>query len=153
MKAKFLVGGQFVLLGLLFFVKGAPLLSANSIPSTISLFLYSVATLIMFFAFMALRPSLRVSPIPRSGAPLIDRGIYRWLRHPMYLAVLLFGAGMAIRDLSYLSIGFWTLLFIVLVIKAGYEDALLSDIHPEAKKYQTSTRGIVLTKKNEKRAR
>lgn len=147
MKAKFLVGGQFVLLGLLFFVKGAPLLSANSVSSTISLFLYSVATLIMVFAFIALRPSLRVSPIPRAGAPLIVQGIYRWLRHPMYIAVLLFGAGMAIRDVSYLSIGLWALLLIDLVIKASYEDALLSEIHPEAKNYQASVRGIALTKK------
>ena len=153
MKAKILVGGQFALLGLLLFSKGEALISSESVARKISLFLYSLATLIMVFAFVALRPSLRVSPIPRPGAPLIDRGVYRWLRHPMYTAVLLFGAGMAIRDLSYLSIGLWTLLFVDLVIKADYEDALLSAIHPEAKKYQMSTRGILLTKRNEKRIR
>lgn len=153
MKAKLLVSGQFALLGLLLFVKGDALVSSSSATRTISLFLICSALLIMVFAFVALRPSLRVSPIPRAGAPLIVRGIYRWLRHPMYTAVLLFGAGLAIRDLSYLSIGFWLLLFIDLVIKAGYEDALLSDIHPEAKNYQVSARGIALTKKNEKRMR
>lgn len=151
MKAKVLVAVQLTLLALLLFANGNALVSTNSARHTVSILLYSVATLIMLFAFMALRPSLRVSPIPRSGAPLIVHGIYRWLRHPMYTAVLLFGAGMAIRDLSYFSIVLWVLLFVDLLIKARYEDALLSAIHPEAKSYQKNTRGIMLTKKNGKR--
>jgi len=51
--------------------------------------------LVIVAAGYSLRPSLRISPIPKENAPLIESGIYRRVRHPMYLAVILIGFGMA----------------------------------------------------------
>lgn len=153
MKAKFLVIAQFGLLGALAFIKGERLLARGSTLENLAPVLYAAATLLLALAFVALRPSLRVSPIPREGAPLIVNGIYRWLRHPMYIAVLLFGAGLALRQLSVVSIALWLLLLIDLIVKAAYEDALLLKAHEKAHDYQRGARGILLTKKNEKRKR
>ena len=153
MKARVLVGLQFGILGLLVFAKGPSLMEPNSWIEKISPVFYLIGGIIFFFAYIALRPSLRVSPIPREGAPLIMTGIYSWLRHPMYVSVLLFGAGLAFRNLSYLNIGLWFLLLIVLMIKGSYEDSLLALVHADAPEYQRSTRGIFLSKKNEKRKR
>ena len=91
-------------------------------------------------AFIDLRPSLRISPIPIAGAPLITKGIYRWIRHPMYLAVSMFGAGMAINNLNWISILIWLALVITLIVKARFEDQLLLKIHLEAQKYQQKFR-------------
>lgn len=153
MKARVLVGLQFGILGLLVLAKGPSLMESNSWIEKISPVFYLIGGIIFFFAYIALRPSLRVSPIPREGAPLIMTGIYRWLRHPMYVSVLIFAAGLAFRNLSYLNIGLWFLLLIVLVIKGAYEDSLLALVHADAPEYQRSTRGIFLSKKHEKRKR
>lgn len=83
-----------------------------------------------------LRPSLTALPEPRAGAPLITSGIYRYLRHPMYSALILFGLGAAIYKWSIyaglVAIG----LFVVLSVKYRYEDSLLRDKWPQAAEYQ-----------------
>ena len=84
----------------------------------------------------SLRPSLRVSPIPKADAPLIQTGMYRYVRHPMYLGVILIGFGMAGYADSWLG---WTselILIINLNFKARFEDALLLKIHPQSLHYQ-----------------
>ena len=87
-------------------------------------------------AGISLRPSLRISPIPRENSPLIETGIYRRVRHPMYLGVILIGFGMAGFANSTAAWIFELILFLDLNFKARYEDALLLEIHPESMHYQ-----------------
>lgn len=133
---------QFGFLVILFLEPKARILSSASILSIVSTLLYIVATLILFFASLALRPSLRVSPIPKNGAPLITSGIYKYFRHPMYLAVLLYGAGMTLNNLNIISISIWFLLLVTLIIKANFEDSLLLERHPNAGLYQKTVIGM-----------
>lgn len=95
--------------------------------------------LTIFIAYWSLRPSLKISPIPKAGAPFIATGIYRYLRHPMYLGVLLTAFGLAGRGDSALSWVVFTVLFLDLQIKSRLEDRLLAEIHPEAAHYQSHT--------------
>jgi len=110
--------------------------------SIVATLIYIVATLILFFAFLALRPSLRVSPIPKNGAPLITSGIYKYFRHPMYLAVLLYGAGLTLNNLNVISILIWFMLLVTLIIKANFEDSLLLERHSNADLYQKTVIGM-----------
>jgi protein-S-isoprenylcysteine O-methyltransferase Ste14 len=98
--------------------------------------MYICAILILLMALIDLRPSLRISPIPIEGAPLITKGIYRWIRHPMYLSVTIFGAGIALNNLNWISILIWSALVITLIVKARFEDQLLLEIHPDVVRYQ-----------------
>ncbi len=95
-----------------------------------------MGVLIIAAAGYSLKPSLRISPIPKTDSPLIESGIYRRVRHPMYLAVILIGFGMA----GYSDSGFAWILEVLLIvdlnIKARFEDALLLEAHPEAFHYQ-----------------
>jgi protein-S-isoprenylcysteine O-methyltransferase Ste14 len=111
--------------------------------SWISAGLYIGALTVFAFAFLALRPSLRVSPIPKPGAPLITVGIYKWFRHPMYLGVLMFGIGMLINNLNFASILIFIALSINMVIKANYEDHLLRIRHSNALEYQQQVIGLL----------
>jgi len=87
-------------------------------------------------AGISLRPSLRISPIPKEDSPLIETGIYRRVRHPMYLGVILLGFGMAGYANSTIAWVLELILIIDLNIKARFEDALLLEIHPESLHYQ-----------------
>ena len=133
---------QFGFLGILFLEPKARILSSASILSIVATLIYIVATLILFFAFLALRPSLRVSPIPKNGAPLITSGIYKYFRHPMYLAVLLYGAGMTLNNFNVITISIWLFLLVTLIIKANFEDSLLLERHPNAGLYQKTVIGM-----------
>lgn len=103
--------------------------------------MYFLAILIFAFAAQALQPSLRINPIPKPGAPLITNGIYKYLRHPMYFAVMVIATALLIQKLNLVSFLFWIALGTNMSIKARYEDSLLRDIHASAKKYQEKTLG------------
>jgi protein-S-isoprenylcysteine O-methyltransferase Ste14 len=120
----------------------APILSDASFLSIVAWLLYFSGGAVLLLAFFALKPSLRVSPIPREGAPLITYGIYKYFRHPMYLGVLFFGAGITLKNLNIASIILWIALLITLIIKSNFEDSLLRVRHASAKDYQEKTMGL-----------
>ena len=130
-------------MGLLFLKPAGALLSDAKYFRGISTFLTICAIVIFIAAYVALKPSLRISPIPKPGAALIVTGIYRWFRHPMYVSVLFIGAGFLLNNFNLASIIIWVILLINMVIKARYEDELLLIRHPEARIYQTSTLGLM----------
>ncbi len=80
-----------------------------------------------------------ILPDPREGNTISNAGIYRFLRHPMYTAVLLcgmavtFGAPSAWR---WIAIGVCT---VVLLLKIRYEESLLAQRHPD---YPQVMRGV-----------
>lgn len=136
------MGLQFGLLVLLVLKPEGNLLFESVDFSVISMVFYITGFSILMVAFFNLRPSLRVSPIPIPGAPLIVTGIYKYFRHPMYLGVLLIGLGIALVKLDVFSIIIWIGLFVTLNIKASFEDRLLRQSHSSAEEYQNRTLGL-----------
>jgi len=95
-----------------------------------------IGLVIIASAGISLQPSLRISPIPKENSPLIETGIYRRVRHPMYLGVILIGFGIAGFANSTAAWICELILFLDLNFKARFEDALLLEIHPESLHYQ-----------------
>ena len=139
-KAKILVVLQF---GLLFALVIVAQLSSNTsyLPATTALMLFGLMTL--GFAYLALRPSLRISPIPKNGAEFISVGIYRFVRHPMYLGLLLIGFSLAVNADNSMGWIIYLILLVVLNIKASFEDFLLRELHPKSVHYQLHTSRIL----------
>jgi protein-S-isoprenylcysteine O-methyltransferase Ste14 len=67
-----------------------------------------------------IRPELKL------GAQLVHIPLpYRWIRHPMYSSLLLFSLGLLFNPLTWLKLGLWLALLLVLVMKAAYEEQFL----------------------------
>lgn len=118
---------------LLFIRPGKSLLALGNWVETLTTILSVTAAIIVIAAVIALRPSVRVSPIPKPGAPLITAGIYKWIAHPMYFAVVLFGTSMFISHINFLTASLLISLVMVLKTKASLEEALLENIHGKYK--------------------
>lgn len=80
-----------------------------------------------------------IMPEPRAGNELAVRGVYRFIRHPMYTAVLLCGAAVSFGAPSALRWVALPVCTIVLLIKIRHEEALLLQRHPY---YQDRMRGV-----------
>ena len=91
---------------------------------------------------VALGRSFRIGPTPRRGARLIQSGIYRWLRHPMYAAVLLaLGGGACLRPTGPVLL-ITALNFILYFVKARYEEAVLLEHYPGYARYRETSLGV-----------
>ena len=80
-----------------------------------------------------------VMPEPIARAKLVTTGPYAYVRHPMYLAVLLFGAGMLSGWQAWPHAAAFAALAIVLHVKALREEALLRERFPEYGVYASRT--------------
>ena len=133
MKGRILVTVQFVCLGLLVFMPG----SAHTVTrDAIGRVLFATSALVLVAAFIEMRRGLTVFPEPKDGAPFVTRGIYRYVRHPMYLGVLLFGASEVIAQWSLMHALVFVVLAFDLRVKMRYEDGLLAARWPGAAAYQ-----------------
>ena len=74
---------------------------------------------------------------------LIRHGPYRYVRHPMYLAVLLFGTGVAIGFADAWRWGVLALLAVVLHFKARFEERALLALHPDYADYMRRTPALI----------
>ncbi len=134
---------QFGLLGALVVLPTDPAVTAPTWFGPLSLMLMVLSVLMLLFAAIALRPALTASPIPRPAAPLIKSGIYKYIRHPMYSAVITIGAAIMFGNPTLLTMICWVALIIVLLNKAHFEDQLLLAKHPAAAAYQKTVGAFV----------
>ncbi len=137
--AVLLVFIQFISLSLL-------ALSGPILPeSYLSLSLYMAAAVAGMFALQAMRRSkLRISPNVHPEAKLVTNGIYRFIRHPMYLAVLLGAVGMLVNQYTPLRIGITVTLLVDLIIKMIYEERLLQKkFGEEYREYRKKTKRLI----------
>lgn len=87
--------------------------------------------------------SLSVLPEPRNGGELVTHGIYHYVRHPMYLAVLLCALSAALAYASTTKWGFLVLLAAVLMFKIRREERFLLARFPAYAAYRQKTRAII----------
>ena len=104
----------------------------------------AIATLLGVWALAANRPgNFNIRPTPRAGGRLVQHGPYRWIRHPMYSAVML--AGLAAARLADAAPAWLALacLVAVLAVKAVIEERAMLGHHPDYEAYRRRTRRFV----------
>lgn len=133
MRPVLLVIGQFTCIALLLFGGGfdLPMLAWG---------LFVIGILIFLWAAASLGTSnFTVMPDPRAGGAFTQRGIYRFVRHPMYTAVLVCGLAMTMGAPTTLRIVALLVCTIVLVLKIGYEERRLASHYPQ---YHERMKGV-----------
>lgn len=85
------------------------------------------------------KSKLNIAPVPRTGSILINAGPYRYLRHPMYLSLLLVFVPMMLFHSSVVGWIVFGVFFVNLIIKLTYEEQLLLETFNRYKDYQLHT--------------
>lgn len=135
-----LVGGQFVLLGVLVIApSGAlwPLPDPVRVTGMVGR-VVGAAAIVLGAARLGLAAS--VHPEPTKSAVLRVSGPYRYVRHPIYSGVLALAAAMALTGRSLLHLLAFAALVAVLNVKACFEEALLTQRFPNYPAYARRTR-------------
>ena len=137
-----LVAAQFVLIALLAWPPATGLASGAMV--AFGAFCALLGLALAAWAYLAMgSATFSVLPEPRAQGRLVRRGPYRWIRHPMYSAVLLCAVAAA---LAYGSPSKWllvALMVVVLVLKLRREERLLAARHPEYADYRRQSKALL----------
>ncbi len=82
---------------------------------------------------------LTPSPLPNGAVDLVTRGPYRWVRHPMYTAVMLIVAGVTIRSGSVVVLAEALALVLLFNVKARWEEHRLAEVFPGYRDHEAVT--------------
>ena len=130
-----LVIAQIILLAALVLVPHGSLWPENLLVFTVAILLVVSGAMIAVLGAVSLGPALTASPIPREHAPLATRGIYGYMRNPIYTGMMTVGFGLALLGASVWHILTWIALVLLLAIKARWEERMLIAAHPDYRSY------------------
>jgi protein-S-isoprenylcysteine O-methyltransferase Ste14 len=91
----------------------------------------------------ALGRNLAAVPRPKPGATLVERGPYRWVRHPMYAGACLAALGWGLAVHSWLTLAYAALLLLFFAWKARREERWLQEEVPGYSGYQERVRRLI----------
>lgn len=84
-----------------------------------------------------------VLPDVKAGATLVEQGPYRWVRHPMYLAVLTVMGALVAALFTWIRLAVWLILMIDILVKIQYEEQLLRLHYPHYDAYRQRTKRLL----------
>lgn len=139
MKSKILVGLQFFLI----FLMILPLGTQTQHPY-IGLAIFLLGVIVGLLAIKEhKRGNFNIRPDIKDNCDLVTSGIYTYVRHPMYLSVLLSMLGVSVIYFTYYELVLFILLVITLVTKLLYEERLWKCHTPEYVQYMKRTKRLL----------
>jgi len=105
--------------------------------------LLALGAAVVFRGMSDLGSNLTALPAPVNGARLVETGIYRRVRHPIYAGVILMGIGWALFAGSLLSLIIGMLLAAWFDLKSRREEVWLMAHHPGYREYRRRTARFV----------
>lgn len=137
----FYVAIQFLLIALLFSAprQPDPYGMFSEVLGLVGVAIIAIGVIILVTSFVRLGRSLTANPVPKQNSVLVTSGLYSKVRHPIYFGLLVLAFGVV------LDAGWWpqvlivSMLYLLLNIKAQFEEALLTQRYPEYKAYALRT--------------
>ena len=87
--------------------------------------------------------TFNITPNLRSGSSLVSAGPYKFIRHPMYAALLLATLPLIIDVFTPVRLLLWLALLIDLLLKLNYEEKLLTEKLPGYADYMRSSARLI----------
>jgi protein-S-isoprenylcysteine O-methyltransferase Ste14 len=132
------VVAQFLLLAVIAWPLAS--LSLSMIGITLIIFSFCIA----LSAFMVNQPgNFNVRPTPKITGKLVVHGPYKFIRHPMYTSLFFGGLGILFCQFSFWKLVAWSLLILVLSLKARFEERALSAHHQAYADYQKTNKAFI----------
>lgn len=129
---------QFILIGTFLFVP--PFIPFSLVANGVLIF----AVLLGVWSVWVFRyTTINVFPYLPSGAHMITMGPYRIIRHPMYLAVLLFSMAYFIDQPTIIYGLLFFAMLLVLLLKIRFEERLLSNSFEEYEEHFYKTYRLI----------
>ena len=132
---KILVFIQFTLMGLI------ALLSKGFFSSFLSMGIFLLGAILGVWAlFHNKLGNFNIQPKMKEGATLVTTGIYAFVRHPMYLSVLVMSFSFLLGSATDIQSFLFLTLVVVLYLKAKREESLWMDENEAYKDYKAKTK-------------
>lgn len=96
--------------------------------------------LIIIVAILQLNKNLTPFPTPKDKGSLINTGLYKYVRHPIYSGIFMAASGIALYTGSYWQLAISFILLILFYYKSKYEESLLIEKYNEYENYKKVTR-------------
>lgn len=96
--------------------------------------------LVIALAIIQLNKNLTPFPTPKQEGVLINSGLYKYIRHPIYSGIFIAAIGMALYNSSYWQLSISIILLILFYYKSNYEESLLIAKFKEYESYKKNTR-------------
>ena len=84
-----------------------------------------IGFVVILVAILQLNKNLTPFPTPKESGELINTGLYKFVRHPIYSGIFLGSFGIALYTGSYWQLSIAITLLILFYFKSNYEESLL----------------------------
>lgn len=105
--------------------------------------LIMLGSVILFAGIRRLGVSLSALPTPVDNGVLVDDGVYAYVRHPIYLGIILVGFGYSVAMDSLVALIVSVILTVFLDLKSRHEEVLLRERYPDYAVYAAHTKRFV----------
>ena len=106
---------------------------------TIGLIVSIVGVIILIISLLQLSKNLSPFPSPKSNSQLIQTGLYKYIRHPIYTGILISFIGNSFFAGSVYKLAITFILVILFIFKSKYEEKKLSEKFGEYALYREKT--------------
>ena len=109
----------------------------------IALILFPLGVLIAIVAAIQLKRNLTPLPMPVEHGELIQTGLYAYVRHPIYLGVILMALAWFLHTQAVLTLVEFIAVMIFFEVKSRQEEYWMVQVYPEYAGYQRRTAKLV----------
>jgi protein-S-isoprenylcysteine O-methyltransferase Ste14 len=103
----------------------------------------AIGVMLILYAVISLRRVIQIAPEPKEGGQLVQSGPYKYLRHPIYTAIVLCVIGLFLRRPTIWIAVVSVVVIVFLFFKARFEEKLLMAAYPEYVNYRQRTWGLI----------